>query len=233
VGEGTKGEKERGATRPPAPALNLATPLSQKKKKIGIQNFEVRPSTFAEDLPKTGGGAAYAVATARAKAAEVSAAIAAEGPSPSPSLVIAADTVVERGGGPSPAILEKPDDDAHAAAMLASLAGTTHAVHTGVALVLVPAGSDGADSPTTTAATTTRAWAETTAVTFAPLTPAEIDAYVATGEAAGKAGGYGIQGAAGAWVTRIEGCYFNVVGLPLSAVSREIVGVLVEAGVLE
>lgn len=183
-------------------------------------------------MPKTGGGAAYAVATARAKAAEVSAAIAAEGPAPSPSLVIAADTVVER-GGPSPAILEKPDDDAHAAAMLASLAGTTHAVHTGVALVLVPAGSDGADSLTTAAATTTRAWAETTAVTFAPLTPAEIDAYVATGEAAGKAGGYGIQGAAGAWVTRIEGCYFNVVGLPLSAVSREIVGVLVEAGVLE
>ncbi len=86
--------------------------------------------------------------------------------------------------------------------MLRLLAGRTHRVVTGVAALRLP------DWAVRTAA-------ECTLVSFAPLTEEEIRAYVATGEPMDKAGGYGIQGRAGAFVTRIEGCYFNVVGLPL------------------
>jgi septum formation protein len=207
-------------------------PGPHQPSQIGITHFEVRPSTFEETLPKSAfsGGAAYAAATARAKAAEVAAAIADEvRASALPALIIAADTVVERGGGVGggggDAILEKPDDDAHAVAMLTSLSGGTHAVHTGVTLAVV-GGPDGTSLHLPGAEFT-----ETTAVTFARLTPGEIAAYVSTGEAAGKAGAYGIQGSAAAWVERVEGCYFNVVGLPLHALSREL-SALVEVGLL-
>lgn len=216
-------------------------------KQVGVTTFDVRPSTFEETLDKGAfpSGAAYAVATARAKAAEVAAAVrAGMAAATSPALVIAADTVVQ---APDGTILEKPDDDAHAVRMLTSLAGGTHAVHTGCALVVLPAppppppptaggggggggGGEGEDPPPTPRATF-REFSETTAVTFAPLSPSEVAAYVATGEARGKAGAYGIQGAAGVWVSRLDGCYFNVVGLPLHALGRE-VAALVEAGVL-
>jgi septum formation protein len=62
----------------------------------------------------------------------------------------------------------------------------------------------------------TRAAVENSAVTFAPLDEREINAYAATGEPIGKAGAYAIQGLAGRHISRIEGCYFNVVGLPLA-----------------
>ena len=65
-------------------------------------------------------------------------------------------------------------------------------------------------------ANATRAAVENSAVTFAPLDEKEIDAYVATGEPLGKAGAYAIQGLAGRYIPKIEGCYFNVVGLPLA-----------------
>ncbi|PYU15726.1 MAG: septum formation inhibitor Maf, partial [Acidobacteria bacterium] len=61
-----------------------------------------------------------------------------------------------------------------------------------------------------------------TRVTFAPLTDEEIDAYVATGEPFDKAGAYAIQGRGGRYVTRVEGCYFNVVGLPLARLYRHL-----------
>jgi septum formation protein len=62
--------------------------------------------------------------------------------------------------------------------------------------------------------------AEATAVTFLTLTGEEIDAYIATGEPMDKAGAYAIQGRAARWIPRIEGCYFNVVGLPIALVSK-------------
>jgi len=222
---------------------NLAPRLSSNllRAQVGLSHFEVRPSTFEETLDKAAfpSGAAYAVATARAKAAEVAAAVrAGMGASPtSHALVLAADTVVQ---APDGTILEKPDDDAHAVRMLTSLAGGTHTVHTGCSLVVLPPplaeqGGEGAPPPSQQQQQQQRAtfieFSETTAVTFAPLSPGEIAAYVATGEAAGKAGGYGIQGAAGVWVSRLDGCYFNVVGLPLHALGREVAG-LVEAGVI-
>src|SRR3989454_11919477 len=91
--------------------------------------------------------------------------------------------------------------------MLRSLSGRTHEVITGLFLIHLPGG-------------VTRVEHETTRVTFAPLTDEEIDAYVATGEPFDKAGGYAIQGRGGRFVTRVEGCHFNVVGLPLPRLLR-------------
>jgi septum formation protein len=102
-------------------------------------------------------------------------------------------------------ILGKPEDAADAARMLRLLSGRTHRVITGVALVT---------------AERVEVAAESTAVHFLEMSDAEIAAYVATGEPMDKAGAYAIQGRAARWIPRIEGCYFNVVGLPLALVSR-------------
>jgi septum formation protein len=101
-------------------------------------------------------------------------------------------------------ILGKPESPADAARMLRLLSGRTHRVLTGVALVT---------------ATSTEVAAESTAVQFLTLSDEEIDAYIATGEPMDKAGAYAIQGRAARWIPRIEGCYFNVVGLPIALVS--------------
>jgi septum formation protein len=100
-------------------------------------------------------------------------------------------------------ILGKPEDAADAARMLRLLSGRTHRVITGVAVV---------------SAEGTEAAAEVTAVSFRTLSEEEIAAYVATGEPMDKAGAYAIQGRAARWIPRIEGCYFNVVGLPIARV---------------
>jgi len=214
--------------------LRAALPPSHTPQ-VGLRHFEVLPSTFDETLDKAAfpSGADYAVATARAKGAEVAARVRAgmgSSSSQAAALIVAADTVVQ---APDGTILEKPDGGASAAAMLASLSSAVHSVHTGVSLVYLPGTAAGSDAagPGPAPRATFREFSETTAVTFAPLSPAEIEAYVAGGEGEGKAGGYGIQGPAGAWVSHLEGCYFNVVGLPLHALARELAG-LVEAGVL-
>ena len=114
-------------------------------------------------------------------------------------IILGADTTVEV----HREILGKPRDAAHAREMLAKLSGRTHHVLTGIFLLRLP---DHA----------TRAAVETSAVTFSLLNGKEIDAYVATGEPLGKAGAYAIQGLAGRYIPRVDGCYFNVVGLPLA-----------------
>jgi septum formation protein len=116
-----------------------------------------------------------------------------------PAIIIGADTAVELDGE----IFGKPRDAADAREMLSYLSGRTHYVVTGIYVLRLP---DGA----------ARSAVETTAVTFARLDQKEIDAYVASGEPFDKAGGYAIQGRAGRYIPRIEGCYFNVVGLPLA-----------------
>jgi septum formation protein len=115
-------------------------------------------------------------------------------------VVLAADTTVTLDNH----ILGKPANPADAARMLRLLSGRTHHVITGIALV---------------SATSTQVAAETTAVTFLPLTDDDIAAYIATGEPMDKAGAYAIQGRAARWIPRIEGDYFNVVGLPIALVS--------------
>jgi septum formation protein len=115
------------------------------------------------------------------------------------ALTLAADTIVVLGGD----VLEKPTDDDHARTMLERLSDATHTVLTGLAL----------HHPATDRRVTA---VEATRVTFAPLSTAEIDAYVASGSPLDKAGGYGIQDDFGAlFVAHIDGDYYNVVGLPL------------------
>ena len=114
--------------------------------------------------------------------------------------VLGADTTVTLDNH----ILAKPESPADAARMLRLLSGRTHRVITGVALV----------TPTRTDVA-----AEVTAVRFLTLSDADIEAYIATGEPMDKAGAYAIQGRAARWIPRIQGCYFNVVGLPLALVS--------------
>lgn len=115
------------------------------------------------------------------------------------ALIIGADTVVVIGGE----ILGKPSSAEDAGRMLRLLSGNTHEVHTGLALIRQPDDTE-------------RVAEEVTRVTFAFLTPRGIEGYLATGEPMDKAGSYAIQGFAGRFITRIEGCYFNVMGLPLA-----------------
>jgi septum formation protein len=117
--------------------------------------------------------------------------------------VLGADTIVLLDGD----VLEKPHDPAHAIELLERLSGRWHEVLTGVCLRRL------ADERVVVGHERSR-------VRFAPLGRGEIEAYVATGEPLDKAGGYGIQGYGGLLVERIEGCYFNVMGLPLSRLRR-------------
>jgi septum formation protein len=114
-------------------------------------------------------------------------------------LFIGADTVVVA----ADEILGKPESPEDARRMLRLLSGTLHEVHTGLAVVRRPGAMEAVVE-------------EVTRVTFAPLSEEEIEFYIATGEPFDKAGAYGIQGIGGRYVTRIEGCYFNVMGLPLA-----------------
>jgi septum formation protein len=125
------------------------------------------------------------------------------------AIVIGADTAVELDGQ----IFGKPENSTHACEILKELSGRAHHVLTGIFLLRLP---DRA----------ARLAVESSTVTFAPLGQKEIDAYAATGEPLGKAGGYAIQGIAGRFIPRIEGCYFNVVGLPLA----RLCGLLLELG---
>ncbi|MDD3125704.1 MAG: Maf family protein [Candidatus Kapabacteria bacterium] len=116
-----------------------------------------------------------------------------------PAYVIAADTIVVLDGK----ILNKPVDAADAKRMLQTLSGHTHTVYSGVTVLDVPGNRAIED-------------VQATKVTFRELNEAEIDAYVATGSPLDKAGAYGIQDDFGAvFVSHIEGCYYNIVGLPL------------------
>lgn len=120
-------------------------------------------------------------------------------------IVLAADTTVDVNGE----ILEKPLDADDAFRMLRMLSGRSHLVHTGVTVAVPIAGARRSSTIVVT-----------TEVTFADLEDAAIDWYLETGEAMDKAGAYGIQGAAGAFVEKINGSVTNVIGLPLAETLR-------------
>jgi len=134
-------------------------------------------------------------------------AVAAAG-SRSQDYVLGADTIVVI----DDTILGKPRDAEDASRMLRLLAGRTHAVITGVCVVGPVASRQLPVASKTTS--------ETTLVTFCEMSADEIRDYVATGEPMGKAGAYAIQGIASRWISRIEGDYSNVVGLPVALVYR-------------
>ena len=132
----------------------------------------------------------------RQKAEEVAALHAGPG-----DVVIGADTVVALDGK----ILGKPKDETQAGEMLRALSGRAHSVYTGVTVI-----RDGEE----------RSHAEHTRVFFRPLSDGEINRYIATGEPMDKAGAYGAQGWASLFVERLEGDFFNVMGLPLCALGK-------------
>lgn len=122
-----------------------------------------------------------------------------------PAIIIAADTEVALDGH----VLGKPRTSEDARQMLMKLSGRTHSVLTGVTLIRLPDAER-------------RSFVETTLVHFAPIPIEEVTRYLATGEPFDKAGSYAIQGRAGRYVPRVEGCYFNIVGLPLARVCQEL-----------
>ena len=167
----------------------------QLLEQIGLRDFTVRPTDADESLPA---GIPPGEAVERLSARKGMAARLQAGPE---ALILAADTVVALDG----AILGKPGGREEAVSMLTALSGRTHQVYTGVTLIR------GEEILTEH---------EVTAVTFRPLAAAEIDAYVQSGEPMDKAGAYGIQGLGALLAERLEGDYFNVMGLPLCRLGR-------------
>ena len=153
------------------------------------EDAESLEAEIAGELP-----AAYVERVTRAKLAAARRRLAARALPEAP--ILCADTTVALGRR----ILGKPRDADDAARTLARLAGRTHRVITAVA---VTRGRD------------TRLLASVSHVRFAPISVAEIEAYVASGEPFGKAGAYAIQSAAAAWIARIDGSYTGIMGLPL------------------
>lgn len=162
--------------------------------------FDVQPANVDESRLPDEPAADYVLRLAREKAHIAAQQMQAQS---GPSICIGADTTVVLGKH----LLGKPESIEEARWMLRELSGQTHEVLTGIALVTAP------DLRELT-------HVETTRVTFAELSEDEIENYLASGEPFDKAGAYGIQGLAGKYVTRIEGCYFNVMGLPLSRLWR-------------
>jgi septum formation protein len=175
--------------------LVLASQSPRRKELLALAGFEFtvrsRPVEEARHAGET--PVAYARRLAREKAHAAWELLG--------EVVLGADTIVVVGDR----LLEKPTDADDARAMLRLLSGRKHIVITGICLR--HAGGAIVDH------------AETS-VRFAKMSGTEIDAYVATGEPMDKAGAYAIQGFASKFVEKIDGCYFNVVGLPVSLVYR-------------
>ena len=159
---------------------------------LGVSNLEIVPARGEEQPHPELTPPELVMALSAAKAREV-AETAKAGPE---DVVLGADTVVELDG----AVLGKPRDAEDAKRMLRALSGRTHRVYTGVTVI-----RGGTELRRT----------EGTAVTFRALTEGEIARYVATGEPLDKAGAYGAQGRASLFVERLDGDFFNVMGLPL------------------
>ena len=176
--------------------LASASPRRAELLRSAGYAFEVLPADV-EESPRVGEAAeAYTVRVATDKACHTARAI-----DDASAVIIAADTEVVAAG----AILGKPADEAHAAAMLRLLSGAAHDVLT--ALVISSAGQ------LVSEVVTTRVW-------FAPLSNDDIAWYVASGEPSGKAGAYAIQGLGARFIERIDGSWSNVVGLPIHSVHR-------------
>lgn len=188
--------------------LVLASSSPRRKELLTQAGFVfcVNAPSIPEDHRESEDSIAFATRLALEKAHAVFTALGSQDSETDPLLVLGADTVVV---SPTNEILGKPKNANDAARMLRQLAGGTHAVITGVAVVS-RAGVEVAS--------------ELTYVTMTTLSEVDIEAYINTGEPMDKAGAYAIQGYAGAWIPRIHGCYFNVVGLPLALVSSMLEG---------
>src|SRR5208283_2934275 len=174
--------------------LASASPRRQELLRSAGISFEVQPA----DIPENALPGEAAKDCAERLARDKALAVASQRPH---DFILGADTVVVVDG----LILGKPSDAADAARMLRLLSGRTHRVVTGVCLVVK-------GEPVVSS--------ETTVVTVNELTDKDIADYVASGEPMDKAGAYAIQGMASRWISRIDGDYGNVVGLPVALVWR-------------
>jgi septum formation protein len=181
--------------------LASASPRRQELlARLGLP-FEVWPSGLEETLVPGVPASSLVTALARAKAREVADRLRAAGGEP--AVILGADTLVVLDGRP----LGKPASPEDARGMLRALRGRPHQVVTAVALSEVPGDREAVE-------------AVTSDVVMRPYSDAEIEAYVATGEPDDKAGAYAVQGVGGHLVARVDGCYTNVVGLPLGTTAR-------------
>jgi septum formation protein len=158
--------------------------------------FEIRPADVDETRQPHEAAEDYVRRVAQAKARAIAEPARADRER---AIVIAADTIVLAEGQ----ILGKPRDAEDARRMLRLFSGKTHEVLTALSVINVPAAKEALH-------------VEKTRVEFLKMSEEEMETYIQTGEPLDKAGAYGIQGIAGRFATRIEGCYFNVLGLPLS-----------------
>ena len=175
----------------------LASQSPRRRELLSLitEDFRIIPAVGEEIVPEGASPEEAVLLLSRQKAAEIYSRYKNE-------TIIAADTVVAIDGK----ILGKPQREAHAAEMLRTLSGRVHSVFTGVCVIF----ADGR----------TENFAEKTAVEFYPLSDSEISDYIATGEPMDKAGAYGIQEQGALLVKRIEGDFFNVMGLPIARLSR-------------
>ncbi len=177
--------------------LASASPRRRELLAQAALTFTAESADLNEDRLPDEAAAAYVQRLAMEKAQTIWTRHREEDSADDPLLVLGADTAVVS----DEHVLGKPVNAADARRMLQLLSGRTHAVLTGLAAV------------TRRGATTD---VEITQVTFDMLKDAEIADYIASGEPLDKAGAYAIQGYAARWIPRIEGCYFNVVGLPIA-----------------
>jgi septum formation protein len=183
--------------------LASASPRRQELLRNAGIPFVARPTDIPETLNKDEAPRAFAERMAREKAL-------AAFDQHSKDFVLGADTVVVVDSE----ILGKPRDNADAARMLRLLSGRTHQVITGVCLLARQPGENQKEKPFQDVRS------ETTTVSMNALSEADIQSYISSDEPMDKAGAYAIQGRASRWISRIEGDYFNVVGLPVSLVYR-------------
>lgn len=175
----------------------LASKSPRRKELLGFitKDFKIIPAAGGEIIPVGTPPCDAVRMLAEQKANEIFASHKGE-------LIIAADTIVVI----DEKILGKPKSEANAAEMLRTLSGRIHTVYTGVCVIF----EDGAEE----------SFAEKTDVEFYPLTDREIAGYIATGEPMDKAGAYGIQEKGALLVKRIDGDFYNVMGLPVARLAR-------------
>ena len=178
-------------THPPQLILASASPRRRELLTQAGLRFDIVPAHIDESRQPSEDPVRYVHRLALEKAQAISAL------HPG-AIVLGADTTVVLDGE----VLHKPADIHEAERMLRALSGRAHQVHTGIAIVC---------------GSIHRSQVETTTVTFGMISEGDLAHYLASGDSLDKAGGYGIQGYAARWITRIEGDFFNVMGLPIAA----------------
>jgi nucleoside triphosphate pyrophosphatase len=192
--------RQGGPAVPPKASLVLASGSPRRRQLLRQVGFKIRVvcSRYEEGKPK-GDPESFALLSANGKAGEVSSRLR------QLTWVLAADTLVVQGER----VFGKPKSREQAKGMLRALSGKEHTVVTGVLLQHNNLGRK-------------IAWVEKTKVRMRKISPLELEHYLKSNEWKDKAGAYGIQGRAGAFVTQVKGCYFNVVGLPLGSLCEKL-----------